>query len=199
MFTGIIQEFGTVASVTRARGLARVAVIAPRLASRIQPLESVAVNGVCLSVTQVQPPTVRFEVIRETLSLTTLGALRRGEQVNLEPSLSLTDRLNGHLVFGHIDGTGRVAKRRQRGGELILEIRVASRLRKFLIPKGPVAVDGVSLTVGQALSASTFTIHLIPETLRRTVLARRAVGDGVNLELDYLAKLVSQWLRRLPL
>jgi len=134
-------------------------------------------------------------MIPETLSLTTLGSLRAGSRVHLEPSLCLSDRLNGHVVFGHVDGTGTVLKRRQLAGELVLEIRVPPRLRDVIVPKGPVTVDGVSLTVGRTVGSSTFTLHLIPETLRQTILDARRPGDRVNIELDYLAKLVRQFVR----
>ena len=194
MFTGIIREIGTVISLQRANGLIRLTIQAPGLAARVQPLESMAVNGVCLSVVGVRRPRMTFEVIRETQRLTALGSLRSTSQVNLEPSLSLTDRLNGHLVFGHIDGMGAVVARRQAAGELVLTIRTERPLRKFLVPKGPVTIDGVSLTVGSAPGPTTFTVHLIPETLRRTTLRERVVGDRVNLEVDYLAKLVEQFV-----
>ncbi|MBI3997221.1 MAG: riboflavin synthase [Candidatus Omnitrophica bacterium] len=196
MFTGIIQEIGTVVRAERAKGLVRLTVSAPKIASTVERLESVAVNGVCVSVVNVRHGTLTFEVIRETQHLTMLGALRAGHRVNLEPSLAVTDRLNGHFVFGHVDGMGTVLKRRQLAGELVFDIHIAPSLRKFLVPKGPVAVDGVSLTVGRTPRPSTFTVHLIPETLRQTTLASRVAGDRVNLELDYLAKLVAQFLRR---
>ena len=194
MFTGIIQELGTVAALERARGLVRVTVHAPATASRVRRLESVAVNGVCLSVVTRRQHTLVFELIPETQRLTTLVGLRAGRQVNLEPSLTLADRLGGQILFGHVDGLGRVVGRQQRAGEVVLEIRVARDLRNVLVPKGPVALDGVSLTVGRTLTASTFTVHLIPETVRQTTLKDCAVGDTVNVELDYLAKLVWQFL-----
>ena len=195
MFTGLIQELGTVARLERGREVVRLAIQAPKTALRVQRVESVAVHGVCLSVVDIRLHTLIFEVIPETLRLTTLGALRAGSRVHLEPSLSVSDRLNGHILFGHVDGLGIVVRRRQRPGELALDIRVPPALRKFLVPKGPVAVDGVSLTVGEAPTASTFSIHLIPETLRLTTVGAKQVGDRVNLELDYFAKLVQQLLR----
>ena len=194
MFTGIIQELGTVSRIARTKGVVRLSVHAPHAASRIQRLESVAVNGVCLSVVDVRRPTLMFEMIPETLRRTSLGRLRSGDRVHLEPSLSVSDRLNGHLVFGHVDGTATIVRQRQRPGELILTLRVAPALRRFLVPKGPITVDGVSLTVGDAPTASTVTVHLIPETLRQTTLGRRRVGERVNIEVDYLAKLVTQFL-----
>ena len=195
MFTGIVQELGVVGRVERSKGLTRLSVHAPKTAGRVGRLESVAVNGVCLSVVDLRGQTMDFEVIPETQRLTTLGTVRAGEQVHLEPSLSVADRLSGHLVFGHVDALGTVVKRRQAAGELVVEIRVSPSVRKLLVPKGPVAVDGVSLTVGAAPTASTFTVHLIPETLRHTTLSIRQVGERVNVELDYFAKLLRQWLK----
>ena len=195
MFTGIVQERGRVVHRQRAKGLVRLTVEAPRTAATVQRLESVAVNGVCLSVVAVGASALTFEVILETQQLTTIGQLQVGDPVNLEPSLSVSDRLGGHLLFGHIDAVGTVVSRRQRPGELVLEIRVAEALRKFLVPKGAVAVDGVSLTVGRVLTARTFTVHLIPETLRQTTLRDRLVDHRVNVEIDYFAKLVWQYVR----
>ena len=196
MFTGIIQEIGTVVRMERSKGVRRLTIQVTRLASHVQRLESVAVNGVCLTVVNVRQGTLTFELIPETQRLTNLGSLRQGGRVNLEPSLTMTDRLNGHVVLGHIDGIGTILKRRQLSGELILEIRVAAGLRKLLVPKGPVTVDGVSLTVSQKLTPTTFAIQLIPETLRQTVLSSRTVGDRVNIELDYVAKLILEAVPR---
>ena len=196
MFTGIIQEIGTVVRVERSRGLVRLSVQAPHIASKVGRLESVAVNGACLSVVTVRHGVLTFDMIAETQHRTTLGHLRRGGRVNLEPSLGICDRLNGHFVFGHVDGVGTVVTRRQLAGELIFGVRLSAGLRKFLVPKGSVAVDGVSLTVGKMPTASTFTLHLIPETLRQTTLGEQVVGDRVNIELDYLAKLVWHAIRR---
>ena len=202
MFTGIIQELGIVARIERRRGLIRVSIDAPRTAGRVQRMESVAVNGVCLTVVSHQHGLLTFEMIQETQRLTTLGTLRAGARVNLEPSLSLLDRLGGHLVFGHVDGVGRVTTCRRGGGEWSLEIAVPVEVGAWLVPKGPVAIDGVSLTVGRVRSASHFSVHLIPETLRQTTLGAYAVGDRVNLEIDYFAKLIervgrARWLTEL--
>ena len=195
MFTGIVRELGVVGRVQRSKGLTRLSVHAPKTAERVGRLESVAVNGVCLSVVDIRGQTMDFEVIPETQRLTTLGTVRAGERVHLEPSLSVTDRLSGHLVFGHVDAMGTVVKRRQATGELVVEIRIPHAVRKLLVPKGPVAVDGVSLTVGGSPTASTFAVHVIPETLRQTTLSIRQVGERVNVELDYFAKLMRQWLK----
>ncbi len=194
MFTGIIQEIGTVARVERSRGLVRLTIYAPTLASRVGTLESVAVNGVCLTVVTIRHGTLTFEVIPETQRLTNLGALRRGDRVNLEPSLTIADRFNGHIVLGHVDGQGVLVKRQQLAGELVFHIRVSAVMQNLLVSKGPVTVDGVSLTVGARLTGRTFDVHLISETLRRTTLEHCRNGDHLNIELDYLAKLVQQFL-----
>ena len=193
MFTGIIRELGTVTRIERSKDLVRLTVFAPRTAARVGPLESIAVNGVCVSVVQVSRGAMTFELIPETRRLTTLGTLTPGVRVHMEPSLAMSDRLNGHILLGHVDGVGSVVTRRQFQGELVLEIRAPTALRRFLVPKGPIAVDGVSLTLGQAVRRSTFTIHLIPETLRQTTLGSRRRGQPVNLEVDYLAKLILQF------
>lgn len=195
MFTGIVQERGLVARVERAKGLARLSLLAPKTASRVGVSESVCVSGACLTVVAVRHGTLTFEAVPETLRLTTLGALRSGAHVNLEPSLTMADRLGGHLVFGHVDGMGTVVKRQSRGGETVLTLRVPREVRRLLVPKGPLAVDGVSLTVGPRLTGSTCTLHLIPETMRLTTLGEARVGQRVNLEADYFAKLAWQFLR----
>lgn len=192
MFTGIIREIGMVTALRRTKGLIRLSVHAPKTAGQVGQSESVAVNGVCLSVVEAGRESLAFELIPETRRLTNLSVLRPGQRVNLEPSLSLSDRLNGHVVLGHVDGVGRVVKRRQLAGELVLWIQVDRALRALLVSKGSVAVDGVSLTIGPRPTRQAFSIHLIPETLRQTTLASRGVGDRVNIEADYLAKLVRQ-------
>lgn len=195
MFTGIIRELGTVVRVARQKGLAQLAIRAPQTSALVEPLESVSVNGVCLSVVRIREGVLNFELIPETQRLTTLQGIRPGAPVNLEPSLSVSDRLGGHILLGHVDGMGTIVARRERHGERVLQIRLGRALRRFLVPKGPLAVDGVSLTVGKTLTSTTCTIHLIPETLRQTTLWMRTVGDRVNLELDYVAKLIWQFTR----
>ena len=195
MFTGIIQELGTVRTVARTRSLMRLDIHAPQTVVNAQRGESIAVNGVCLSLMRHHQSLLAFEVIPETQRLTNLGRLRAGARVNLERSLTLSDRLNGHLVFGHVDGIGSIVRVRRQAGQLELTIRVGRELRRYLAPKSPLAVDGVSMTVGSRLSQTACSVFLIPETLRKTTLGSRRVGDRVNLELDYIAKLVAQLVR----
>ena len=196
MFTGIVQEIGVVEALRRRRGADELVVHAPRTAAVVVPTESVAVNGVCLSVVRRHDGQLLFEVIPETHHRTALGTLKAGARVNVERSLALSDRLSGHLVLGHVDGTGRIARRQERSGQVVLTVQIPRTLRRFLVPKGPVTVDGVSLTVGAWLSPTTFSVFLIPETWHRTTLASREVGDPINIEVDYFAKLIAQLLMR---
>jgi riboflavin synthase alpha subunit len=196
MFTGIIRETGVVTRTVRRGGLLELVVQAPRTAAAAAPLESVAVQGVCLSVVAVRHGALVFDVIPETQRFTTLGSLRPGARVHLEPSLTLTDRLSGHILFGHVDGVGTVRRRGREGRALRLDLRVPAGLRRYLVPKGPIAIDGVSLTLGARLGAAQCSIHLIPETMRQTALGALAPGARVNLEVDYLSKVVREALGR---
>ena len=185
MFTGIIQAVGKVAS----RKGARLELEAP--ARGLKAGESVAVNGVCLTVVPpLAPKRLRFDVSEETFRLTNLAALRPGDRVNLEPALKAGDPLGGHLVSGHVDARGKVlALTPQAGGFAILRVELPPALRPFVAKKGSVCVDGVSLTVA-ALGRDWFTIALVPHTLAHTNLGGRKRGDVVNLEADMIARYV---------
>jgi len=196
MFTGIIQEIGAVQALQRADGLLRLTIYAPKTASLVRPGESVSINGVCVSPVRVRQGALTVEVIPETRRLTNLGALAKGAPVNVEPSLTLSDRLSGHLVLGHVDGVGRIVQRKRQTGQITLRIRLDRTLRRSIVPKAPIAIDGVSLTIGERLSPTTFSVFLIPETLQKTVLGGRRVGELVNIEIDYFAKLIAQWRAR---
>ena len=195
MFTGLITEQGTISRLRRAEGIVRLVVHAPRTAPRLAIGESIAINGVCLSLVSNQRGMLTFEAIPETQRLTNLGRLAVGDRVNVEPSLTLSDRLNGHLVLGHVDGLGTIRRRAQRAGEVAIEIQVGRDLRRSLVPKAPIAIDGVSLTVGSRLTSTTCMVFLIPETMRKTTLGECRVGDAVNIELDYIAKLITQFAK----
>jgi riboflavin synthase len=192
MFTGIVQELGTVERMQRSRTVDRLTVSASKTAARVGPGESVAINGTCLTVVRAQAGRLLFEMIPQTRRLTNLGALTMGARVNVEPSLSLSDRLNGHLVLGHVDGIATVSRRTRVAAGEALEVRVPAALGRYLVPQGPVALDGVSLTIGAKSAAAKCVVYLIPETLTRTTLALRRVGDAVNVEVDYVAKLIVQ-------
>lgn len=192
MFTGLIADRGSVSALELDDSGARVR-IATRLAGELGEGDSIAVNGVCLTATEVREGAFTAEVMTETLRRSSLGALRAGAPVNLELALRAGDRLGGHVVQGHVDGTGTVVEVRPEGISRVLEIEVESPLRRYLVEKGSVALDGVSLTVS-ALTDDGFAVSLIPETLQRTGLGEAEVGAEVNVEVDVLAKHVERLL-----
>jgi riboflavin synthase len=192
MFTGLIADVGSVRGIETGDGGA-VITIASGLAAELALGDSVAVNGVCLTATAVSASTFAAEAMHETLRRSSLGALKPGSPVNLELPLRAADRLGGHVVQGHVDGTGKVLSAREDGFSRVLEIEVQDGLGRYLVEKGSVALDGVSLTVS-ALLAQGFAVSLIPETQARTNLGAVATGDTVNVEVDILAKHVERLL-----
>jgi len=191
MFTGIIQQIGTVRSQRQSEGGSLTLDVGP-LAPDIAVGDSVCVSGVCLTATRVQPPLATFDVSAETLRLTTLGRLREHDRVNLEPALRVSDRLGGHFVSGHVDGTGAIRRMEALPGEVRLEVEVPSGLADLMIMKGSVAVDGISLTIA-ALRPTAFEVSVIPHTLRETTLQSKTPGDAVNIECD----MIGRWIKRL--
>lgn len=190
MFTGLIADRGAVRSVSRDEDGATLQ-IATRLAAELHEGDSIAVNGVCLTASRVNGEGFEAEAMNETLARSSLGALQAGAPVNLELPLRASDRLGGHIVQGHVDGKGTVAQVREEGISRVLAIEVDEGLRRYLVEKGSVALDGVSLTVS-ALTDDGFTVSLIPETLQRTGLGEVGVGTEVNVEVDVLAKHVER-------
>jgi riboflavin synthase len=190
MFTGLIAEVGTV-TARRPRAAGAVIAVRAHLAEALSEGDSVAVSGVCLTATAVGAGCFAAEAMAETLRRSTLGALTAGARVNLELPLRLGDRLGGHIVQGHVDGVGSVSGIEEQGFARILRIDAEPHLARYLVEKGSVAVDGVSLTVS-ALLERGFEVSLIPETLRRTSLATVGIGDRLNLEVDMLAKHVER-------
>jgi riboflavin synthase len=191
MFTGIIQGLGTVAEVDAGKDLRRLVVATDLLVGlpvgELAPGASIAVDGVCLTVTSRARGHFAADVGPETLARTTLGRLHVGDRVHLERPLAAGDPLGGHLVAGHVDGTGKVAAARRRGDSLELDVVAPDELGRLLCPKGSIAVDGVSLTIN-TVEGARFGVTLIPHTLAVTTLGERAVGAPVNLEADLIAK-----------
>ena len=186
MFTGLIGDLGIVSAFERSpRGA--IVRIRTRLADELNDGDSIAVNGVCLTATELAPGEFAAQLMAETLARSSLGALAAGARVNLELPLRPSDRLGGHFVQGHVDGTGTVTLLRGEGFARALTIETDARLARYLVEKGSVAVDGVSLTVS-AVGEHEFSASLIPETLRRTTLGAVQEGAVVNLEVDMLAK-----------
>jgi riboflavin synthase len=190
LFTGLIADLGSVVAVASDADGATLR-IATALAPELRTGDSIAVNGVCLTATRVHAGEFEAQAIRETLERSTLGDLAAGERVNLELALRADGRLGGHVVQGHVDGAGVVAEVRAEGFSRVLGIDSDPELLRYLVHKGSVAVNGVSLTVS-ALRERGFEISLIPETLERTTLGRATAGERVNLEVDILAKHVER-------
>ncbi len=189
MFTGLIETLGTVARV-KSEGAGRLIVIAaPALATEMALGDSVAVNGACLTVVERGADTIAFQAGPETLLRTNLGDLKAGERVNLERALRVGDRLGGHFVQGHVDGLGRIAERLRQGDWELVWFACPADLTRQMVPKGSVAVDGISLTIVD-VTADRFSVALIPHTLAQTTLGFKQSGDSVNLETDLLAKYV---------
>ncbi len=192
MFTGIVETLGTVIAVDELTAAARLTIRSTGL-DDVRPGDSVAVNGVCLTAVTNDPALFTADVMNETLTRSTLGSLHPGEPVNLERAVTPTTRLGGHIVQGHVDGVGIVRARRSSERWDLVDIELPVELTKYVVEKGSIALDGVSLTVA-AVEGSTIRVSLIPETLARTTLGTRAVGDGVNVEVDVLAKYVERLL-----
>ena len=201
MFTGIVEGTGTVAALAAADDAsgARLEVEAPFLAGDLRPGESVAVNGCCLTVAQATAAGFAADLVAETLRRTALGGLAAGDLVNLERPMALGGRLGGHLVQGHVDGVARVLDRTAVGDGEEVRIELPAELERFVVEKGSVAVDGVSLTVA-GVGSGWFAVALVPHTLEVTTLGRRRPGDPVQLEVDVVAKyverLVAPWTDR---
>ena len=193
MFTGIVRELGRVASVTDAGGGLRIEIDAPETATLTAVGDSVSIDGCCLTATAVGGARLSFDAVPETLARTALSALAPGAEVNLEPALRSGEPLGGHYVQGHVDGVGTVASVETEGDGSRLAVEVPEELRRYLVEKGSVTLQGVSLTVA-ALTETGFEVALIPHTLEVTTLGRLAPGDRVNLEADVLAKYVERLL-----
>ena len=193
MFTGIVEESGTVLESIPGERAGRLTVSAPTASADIQIGDSIAINGCCLTVVAREGDRLRFDVVPETLARTNLGRMQPGDAVNLERPLAVGGRLGGHFVQGHIDGIGTIRSLTPQENAVLLEIGVPPELSRYIVPKGSIAVDGVSLTVAEARSDG-FTVWIIPHTREVTTLGRRRVGDPVNLECDLLGKYVERLL-----
>ena len=191
MFTGIVEELGVVAKISNNA----MTVQASKVTEDLKLGDSIAVNGTCLTAVNFSRTEFSVDLSPETMRRTSLGQLSEGSPVNLERALLASDRMGGHIVQGHVDGTGRVMSSRVDGDSIIFRIRVPKRLNPYIVEKGFIAVDGISLTVVKR-GASSFTLAVIPYTLKNTSLASVSIGDRVNLEADILAKYVESLLDR---
>jgi riboflavin synthase len=193
VFTGIVEELGQVVAWTDLADAARITVRGPLVTSDASDGDSIAVNGVCLTVVESGDGAFTADVMQETLSRSALGALGVGSAVNLERAVRVQDRLGGHLVQGHVDGTGQLVAVEPGPHWTVVTISLPAELARYVVEKGSITVDGVSLTVS-AVSHTDFAVSLIPTTLERTTLGRKGVADVVNLEVDITAKYVEKLL-----
>lgn len=193
MFSGIIQTTGKISKIGAGRLWVEIA------AKKVNLGDSIALNGVCLTVAKHRRikngVEAYFELSQETLDKTTLGKLRVGDRINLEPALTLKDALGGHIVQGHVDGVGTVEKIRPEGEMKTLWFRAPDTIMEYIVPKGSVAVDGVSLTAVE-VSSNSFSVALIPYTLDHTNMGRLQVGEAVNLEADIIAKYIMKYVKK---
>lgn len=197
MFTGIVEELGQVEDIQRGRQSAVLTIRAEQVLEGTKIGDSIAVNGVCLTVTSLAGGRFTADVMHETLDRSALARLRRGSPVNLERAMAADGRFGGHMVAGHIDGTGRVAEIRRDDNAVWYTIQAAPQVLRYIVEKGSVAVDGISLTVAR-VEADRFSISAIPHTVAQTVLRERREGDLVNLETDIIGKYVEKLLTPAP-
>lgn len=195
MFTGIIEGLGTIDRITPSGGGARLSILADFNLEGARIGDSIAVNGACLTAVTLAGRAFTVDVSPESLSRTVLGRIRRGARVNLERAVRLSDRLDGHLVSGHVDGIGVIAERRTEGNAVNVTVTVPAALTRYMIPKGSVAVDGISLTINR-LEAAAFTVSVIPHTARVTTIGLKSIGEKVNIETDLIGKYIERFVSR---
>ena len=191
MFTGIVRELGVVVEAEEAGGGRALAVRAPATASRTRVGDSIAIDGCCLTATEVADGTIRFQAVPETIARSTLGTLERNEQVNVEPAIRAGEELGGHYVQGHVDAVGRIRSVEAEGQGLRVVVEAPEAVLRYCVEKGSVTVDGVSLTVAELVD-DAFAVALVPHTLEATTLSALRPGQAVNLEADVLAKYVER-------
>lgn len=193
MFTGLIETQGIITRVERANGGAQMEVYAPEFGRDMAIGDSIAVDGACLTIANFARGAFVADVSEETLGKTTLGGAHQGAKVNLERALRLSDRLGGHMVTGHIEGVGRLLMRHPSGNSTIYQFQVPFELMDYIVPKGSVAIDGISLTVAQ-IHGDSFAAAVVPHTEAVTTLKDKAIGSSVNVEVDVMAKYVKRFV-----
>ena len=195
MFTGLVQELGTVLDIARNESNAVITIKTAQLAAQIKPGDSVSVDGVCLTAVDVKPDSFTADVMVQTLAVTSLGQIVAGSAINLELAARLDTRLGGHIVQGHVDGTGTLVALTPGEQWMKCEVNVERSLLKYIVAKGSICFSGISLTVGEVNDeTSVVTVWLIPETIERTSIATKKPGDVINIEVDVLAKYVERMM-----
>ena len=193
MFTGLIEELGEVGNLIGAGYSYRLTIAAKKILENVEIGDSIAVNGACLTVVEKQDKGFTVDVMPETARCTTIGRLHMGEKVNLERTLRFGERLEGHLVSGHIEGVGRILHRQEDGNALLFEIACDKTITRYIVKKGSVAVDGISLTVAD-VDENSFQVGVIPHTAAVTTLGFKRVGDRVNIETDLIGKYIEKFV-----
>lgn len=194
MFTGIVEEMGTVSAVKRGSTSSFIEISAEKILSDVHVGDSIAVNGVCLTVTQFGKGSFRADVMNETLHRSSLGSLKTGSRVNLERAMAANGRFGGHIVSGHIDGTGTVREIKNDGIAVWYTISAEPEILRYIVEKGSIAIDGISLTVAK-VTDSSFSVSVIPHTAEVTILSTKKAGDIVNLENDIIGKYVEKLMK----
>ena len=194
MFTGLVEGIGRVKEIRHIRDDMRLSVVPLFDISDSRTGDSISINGVCLTITSIKEGVIHMDVSGETISRSTMSRLQHGDDVNMERALRLTDRLGGHLVSGHVDGTGKILKKEQGQSSLLLQIGINEALSRHTIEKGSIAVDGISLTINRCRD-TFFEVNIIPETTRITTILLKKVGDLVNIETDLIGKYLEKFFR----
>jgi len=187
MFSGIVEELGEVKKISRRGNITLLEINASETGEDVKTGDSIAINGACLTLTENKSGVLSFEVMPQTLKVTNLGVLRIKDKVNLERALKIGDRLSGHFVTGHIDSTGIIRRKNYINDNLSFEIAIPTKFMHYVLPQGSIAIDGISLTIVDK-RANTFTVYIIPHTLKNTTLGFKGPSDKVNIEFDILAK-----------
>jgi riboflavin synthase len=193
MFTGLIEAIGEARGIKRLGSEATLMLQVPSSFSDCRPGDSVAVDGVCLTITDIRGHLFTLDISGETLERSTLGELKGGGRVNLERAMRLSDRLGGHLVSGHVDDAGILKRIERQGRSWLIQVSLNPSLGRYLIEKGSIAVDGISLTINRC-TGDSFTVAIIPQTARMTTLLRKQVGDKVNIEIDMISKYIERFI-----
>lgn len=195
MFTGIIEEVGLIEEIKQAGEAIRMTIHSEKLLSDVNSGDSIAVNGVCLTVTTFDKKRFSVDLMPETVRNTSLRQLSRGSKINLERAMAASGRFGGHFVSGHVDGIGEIVKKQRQDNAVYYEIKVSEEIRKYIIQKGSIAIDGTSLTVF-GVTDDTFTISIIPHTLSETIIGLKGPGDIVNIECDMIGKYIEQFIEQ---
>lgn len=195
MFTGIIEELGKVVDIKRTSYGIILSIEGKKVIENTKIGDSISVNGVCLTAVKITDNVLSFDVMAETLKRTSIGKIKPQEKVNLERALAFGERISGHFVLGHIDGTGIIKSKKNIGGFFEIEILAPQNLSKYIVEKGSIAVDGISLTVAKC-NLSKFSIFVIPHTFKNTTLGIKTTGDIVNIEVDIIGKYIEKMIRR---